>query len=139
MVKFEDLEVGKDYILINTNVYTYPADFYGMQRITVIRKMKGLPVSDDNNRILERRVYNEIGYLDENHRQGTISTYKDKHLSCAFIGIDEDVEKEIEPFIAKYTSEKITRINERYEQEKKELETNMDNIRKSVLELVEDN
>lgn len=138
MVKFENLEVGKDYILINTNIYTYPADFYGMQRITVIRKLKGMPISDDNNRILERRIYDEIGYLDENHRQGTISTYKDKHLACAFIGIDEDVEKEIEPFITRYSLEKSNRIKEKYEQEIKELETNMNNIRKSVLELVEE-
>lgn len=42
MVKFEDLEVGKDYILIDTGTYTYPADFYGMQRITVIRKIKDM-------------------------------------------------------------------------------------------------
>ena len=138
MVKFEDLEVGKDYILIDTGTYTYPADFYSMQRITVIRKFQGMPVSDDNNRILERRIYDEIGYLDENHRQGTISSYKDRHLRCAFIGVDEDVEKEIEPFIVRYTSEKINRIKEKYKQEKKELETNMANVRKSVLELVEE-
>lgn len=138
MVKFEDLEVGKDYILIDTGTYTYPADFYKVERITVIRKIKGLPISASGNDILERKIYDEIGYLDEYNRQETISTYKDRHLKCTFIGIDEDIEKEIEPFIAKYTLEKNNFIEEKYEKAKKELETNMDNVRKSVIELIEE-
>ena len=143
MVKFEDLEVGKDYILISTNVYTYPSDFYGVQRITIVRKglafiKKSIELQASDN---ERKVYDEIGYLDEHERSetiSTISTYKDKHLNYAFIGLDEDIEKEIEPFITKYTLEKSNRIKERYEQEMKELETNMTNVRKSVLELIEE-
>jgi hypothetical protein len=138
VVKFEDLEIGKDYILINTGVYTYPADFYKMQRITVIRKIKGLPLSAENNSILERRIYDEVGYLDEYNSQETISTYKDRHLKCVFIGLDEDIEKEIEPLIAKYSLEKSNRIKERYEQEKKELENNMADVRKAALELIEE-
>ena len=101
MVKFEDLEVGKDYILISTNVYTYPSDFYGVQRITIVRKglafiKKSIELQASDN---ERKVYDEIGYLDEHDRSetiSTISTYKDKHLNYAFIGLDEDIEKEIE-------------------------------------------
>lgn len=138
MVKFEDLEVGKDYILIDTGVYTYPADFYKVERITVIRKIKGLPISASGNDILERKIYDEIGYLDEYNRQEIISTYKDRHLKCAFISMDEDLKKEIEPFITKYTLEKSNCIKERYEQEKKDLENNMAEIRKSVLELIEE-
>lgn len=137
MIKFEDLEVGKEYILIDTGTYTYPADFYGMQRITIVKKCIALPM-DTHNNILENKTYDEITYLLEYGSLGTISTYKDRHLKCTFIGMDEDIKKEIEPFIDKYTLEKSNHIKERYEQEKKELETNMNNVRKSVLELIEE-
>ena len=136
MVKFEDLEVGKDYILIDTGTYTYPADFYEMERITIIKKCIALPM-DTHNNIIENKPYDEITYLLRGSL-GIVSTYKDKHLKCAFIGMNEDLEKEIEPFIAKYTLEKNNFIKEKYEKEKKELETNMNNIRKSVLELIEE-
>ena len=138
MVKFEDLEVGKDYILIDTGIYTYPADFYRMERITVIKKGIALPLDPHSDSILENKAYDEIAYLREYSGLETISAYKDRHLKCTFIGMDEDIEKEIEPFITKYSLEKSNRIKERYEQEKKELETNMADIRKSVLELVEE-
>lgn len=136
MVKFEDLEVGKEYILIDTGTYTYPADFYYMERITIIKKCRALPM-DTHNSILETKAYDEITYL-LNSSLGTISTYKDRHLKCTFIGTNEDLKKEIEPFITKYTLEKSNCIKERYEQEKKDLENNMAEIRKSVLELIEE-
>ena len=136
MIKFEDLEVGKDYILIDTGTYTYPADFYEMERITIIKKCIALPM-DTHNNILENKTYDEITYLLRGSL-GIVSTYKDKHLKCAFIGMDEDIEKEIEPFIAKYTLEKNNFIREKYEKAKKELETNMNSVRQSVLELIEE-
>ena len=136
MIKFEDLEVGKDYILIDTGTYTYPADFYEMERITIIKKCIALPM-DTHNNILENKTYDEITYLLRGSL-GIVSTYKDKHFKCAFIGMDEDIEKEIEPFIAKYTLEKNNFIREKYEKAKKELETNMNSVRQSVLELIEE-
>ena len=136
MIKFEDLEVGKDYILIDTGTYTYPADFYEMERITIIKKCIALPM-DTHNTILENKTYDEITYLLRGSL-GIVSTYNDKHLKCAFIGMDENIEKEIEPFIAKYTLEKNNFIREKYEKAKKELETNMNSVRQSVLELIEE-
>ena len=137
MVKFEDLEVGKEYILIDTGTYTYPADFYNMERITIVKKCIALPM-DTHNNIIENKAYNEITYLLEHGSIGAISTYKDRHLKCVFIGMDEDLKKEIEPLIARYTLEKTNFIEEKYEKAKKELETNMDNVRKLVLELIEE-
>lgn len=135
MIKFEDLELGKEYILINKTSW----GSINYNRIKVIRKGHSLPINYDHE-LLTDQIHSYVGYLCLNDNKkyediATISTYRDEHLNYRYFNLGEDIESQLSEIINEYREDELKEINSKYDNEKQQLETKLNDIKNTILKL----
>jgi hypothetical protein len=114
MVKFEDLEVGKEYNIIKKGSSLHPVTLY--RNAKIIGKAKRIPVNYVNQ-VISNTVYDSIDFLAQ-HQIETVTNYNNEQLDYYFFQPHEDIKKELTNIIEKGVEQEINELSKKYEQEK---------------------
>jgi len=137
MIKFEDLEIGKEYlILAKDNLRGYPYKYY-FDTIKIVRKGKMIPINYCNE-IIEDNIYDYVTFVvyrpQKEKDNDTLSTYDNEHLKYCFFTLDEDITDQVKILIEEYEQKQLEEIEENLKRERIRLVEETKEIGKKMLE-----
>lgn len=136
MIKFEDLEIGKEYlILAKDNLRGYPYKYY-FDTIKIVRKGKMIPINYCDE-VIEDTIYDYVTFIvyhTEGNSNDTLSTYKNEHLKYCFFTLDEDITDQVKILIEEYEQKQLEEIEENLKHERMKLVEETMEMAKKILE-----
>lgn len=137
MINFEDLEIGKEYlILAKDNLCGYHYKYY-FDTIKIIRKGKMIPINY-RNEIIEDNIYDYVSFIvyhtQEENDTDTLSTYKNEHLKYRFFTLDEDITDQVKILVEEYKQKQLEEIEENFKRERMKLVEETMEMAKKILE-----
>lgn len=137
MIKFEDLEIGKEYLILAKDRLRGNPYKYHFNPIKIVRKGKMIPINY-HNEIIEDNIYDYVSFIvyhtNEENDTDTLSTYNNEHLGYYFLALDEDIKDQAKTLIEESVQKQLEEIEENLKRERERLVEETKEMAKKILE-----